>query len=148
MRKGIHPDYHTIDVKMTDGTVIQMRSTWGKEGDTLALEIDPTSHPAWTGGGTRLLPALDYCAGFIEQPARTILVVISDWYLADERRAVLVRARALAEAGVKCLGLTALDAEGRAVGDAGLAKALAGAGWFVGALTPKALAEHVGRILR
>ncbi|MCB9523178.1 MAG: VWA domain-containing protein [Myxococcales bacterium] len=100
------------------------------------------------GGGTRLLPALDYCAGFIEQPARTILVVISDWYLADERRAVLVRARALAEAGVKCLGLTALDAEGRAVGDAGLAKALAGAGWFVGALTPKALAEHVGRILR
>jgi len=50
MKKDIHPDYHVIDVKMTDGTVVQMRSTWGKEGDTLALDIDPTSHPAWTGG--------------------------------------------------------------------------------------------------
>ncbi len=50
MKSGIHPDYHMINVQMTDGTVFQTRSTWGKEGDTLALEIDPKSHPAWTGG--------------------------------------------------------------------------------------------------
>ncbi len=49
MKKDLHPEYHIIDVKMTDGTVVQMKSTWGKEGDTLALEIDPSSHPAWTG---------------------------------------------------------------------------------------------------
>lgn len=55
MKKDIHPDYHLIDVKMTDGTVVQMKSTWGSEGDTLSLEIDPSSHPAWTGGGTRLM---------------------------------------------------------------------------------------------
>ena len=55
MRSGIHPEYHTIDVRMTDGTVIQMKTTWGKEGDTMNLEIDPLSHPAWTGGGTRIL---------------------------------------------------------------------------------------------
>ncbi len=54
MRKDIHPDYHFIDVKMTDGTTFRMRSTWGKEGDTLALDIDPTVHPAWTGGSQRL----------------------------------------------------------------------------------------------
>ena len=54
MRKDIHPDYHMIDVKMTDGTMIKMRSTWGKEGDTLALDIDPTAHPAWNGGSARL----------------------------------------------------------------------------------------------
>ena len=57
MKKDTHPDYHFIDVKMTDGTIIKMRSTYGKEGDTLALDIDPTVHPAWTGGGTRLLDA-------------------------------------------------------------------------------------------
>ncbi|WP_170476780.1 50S ribosomal protein L31 [Ruegeria arenilitoris] len=57
MKKDIHPDYHLIDVKMTDGTIVQMKSTWGSEGDQLALEIDPSSHPAWTGGGTRLLDA-------------------------------------------------------------------------------------------
>jgi large subunit ribosomal protein L31 len=55
MKSGIHPEYHLIDVKMTDGTVVQMKTTWGKEGDTMNLEIDPLSHPAWTGGGTRIL---------------------------------------------------------------------------------------------
>ena len=57
MKKDIHPQYHMIDVKMTDGTVVKMRSTYGKEGDTLSLDIDPTVHPAWTGGGTRLMDA-------------------------------------------------------------------------------------------
>lgn len=55
MKKDIHPDYHTIEVKMTDGSSYTTRSTYGKEGDTLVLEIDPTVHPAWTGGNTRLM---------------------------------------------------------------------------------------------
>ena len=55
MKSGTHPDYHNITVQMTDGTTFQTRSTWGKEGDTLHLEIDPTSHPAWTGGQSRML---------------------------------------------------------------------------------------------
>ena len=49
MKKGIHPNYHTINVVMTDGTSYQTRSTYGKEGDTLRLDVDPHSHPAWTG---------------------------------------------------------------------------------------------------
>ncbi len=57
MKADIHPDYHFIEVKMTDGTIVTMRSTWGGEGDTLALDIDPTVHPAWTGGTSRLLDA-------------------------------------------------------------------------------------------
>jgi large subunit ribosomal protein L31 len=55
MRKNIHPKYHTINVVMTDGTKFQTRSTWGKEGDTLNLDIDPKSHPAWTGGQQTLV---------------------------------------------------------------------------------------------
>ena len=50
MKEGIHPDYHTINVVMTDGTKFVTRSTYGKDGDTLSLDIDPKSHPAWTGG--------------------------------------------------------------------------------------------------
>jgi large subunit ribosomal protein L31 len=49
MKKGIHPDYHEITVVMTDGESFKTRSTWGKPGDTLRLDIDPKSHPAWTG---------------------------------------------------------------------------------------------------
>ena len=55
MKPELHPDYHTITVKMTDGTEYQTRSTWGKEGDVMTLEIDPTAHPAWTGGQLLLL---------------------------------------------------------------------------------------------
>lgn len=55
MKKDLHPEYHVIDVKMTDGTIIQMRSTYGAEGDTLALDIDPSVHPAWTGGNQKLM---------------------------------------------------------------------------------------------
>jgi len=55
MKKDIHPDYHPITVIMTDGTTYETRSTYGKAGDTLRLEIDPKSHPAWTGGHQRLL---------------------------------------------------------------------------------------------
>ena len=55
MKEKIHPDYHTITVVMTDGTEYFTRSTYGKEGDTLNLDIDPSTHPAWTGGQQQLL---------------------------------------------------------------------------------------------
>lgn len=49
MKKGIHPEYHEITVVMTDGTEFTTRTTWGKAGDNMRLDIDPKSHPAWTG---------------------------------------------------------------------------------------------------
>ena len=49
MKKDTHPEYHQITVQMTDGSTYTTRSTWGKEGDTLKLDIDPKTHPAWTG---------------------------------------------------------------------------------------------------
>ena len=55
MKQNTHPDYHFIEIKMTDGSKYKTRSTFGKEGDTLSLDIDPTVHPAWTGGTQRLL---------------------------------------------------------------------------------------------
>ena len=47
MKAGIHPDYHMITVVMSDGSEYQTRTTKGKEGDVVRLEIDPISHPAW-----------------------------------------------------------------------------------------------------
>lgn len=49
MKEGIHPDYHKIKVVMTNGTEYETRSTWGKEGDVMTLDVDPNTHPAWTG---------------------------------------------------------------------------------------------------
>lgn len=55
MKPETHPDYHFIKVVMTDGTEFVTRSTYGKDGDTLNLDIDPKTHPAWTGGTQQLL---------------------------------------------------------------------------------------------
>ncbi len=64
MKKEIHPDYHEITVVMTDGTSYQTRSTWGGPGDTLKLDVDSKSHPAWTGGAQRLVDAGGQVAKF------------------------------------------------------------------------------------
>ena len=64
MKKDIHPDYHDITVVMTDGTKFTTRSTYGKAGDTLQLDIDPKTHPAWTGGSQRLIDSGGQVARF------------------------------------------------------------------------------------
>jgi large subunit ribosomal protein L31 len=55
MKADTHPQYHMIKVVMTNGTEYMTRSTYGKEGDTLNLDIDPSTHPAWTGGTQQLM---------------------------------------------------------------------------------------------
>ena len=40
---------------MTDGTEFKTRSTWGKPGDVMKLDVDPKTHPAWTGGNVGLM---------------------------------------------------------------------------------------------
>ncbi len=64
MKKDIHPDYHDITVVMTDGSSYATRTTWGAAGDTLRLDVDPKSHPAWTGGVGRLVDTAGQVAKF------------------------------------------------------------------------------------
>ena len=54
MKADIHPSYHMIKVVMTNGSEFVTRSTLGEEGQTLNLDIDPNTHPAWTGGSQQL----------------------------------------------------------------------------------------------
>ena len=55
MKKGIHPNYHFVNVVLNDGTTYRTRTTWGEPGAKLTLDIDPTTHPAWTGGQQNLI---------------------------------------------------------------------------------------------
>jgi large subunit ribosomal protein L31 len=55
MKPDIHPNYHMIKVVMTNGVEFMTRSTYGEEGATLQLDIDPNTHPAWTGGSQQLV---------------------------------------------------------------------------------------------
>ncbi len=62
MKKDIHPDYHKITVVLTDGSQFETYSCYGTEGQKLNLDIDPKSHPAWTGGNQQILIAADASA--------------------------------------------------------------------------------------
>ncbi len=47
MKKGIHPDYKVVKVKLADGTEAQIRSTMGVE--EYRSDVDRTNHPFYTG---------------------------------------------------------------------------------------------------
>jgi large subunit ribosomal protein L31 len=55
MKNGIHPKYHMVTVVLNDGTKYRTRTTWGEPDQTLTLDIDATTHPAWTGGQHQLI---------------------------------------------------------------------------------------------
>jgi large subunit ribosomal protein L31 len=45
-KSSIHPNYKEVSVLMTNGEKFSTRSTYHNE--ILKLEIDKTTHPAWT----------------------------------------------------------------------------------------------------
>jgi large subunit ribosomal protein L31 len=56
---GIHPNQHTIIVVMTNGSTFEIQTTWGKEGDSLRLDLDPKNHPAWQDKAQNFINAND-----------------------------------------------------------------------------------------
>ena len=86
MKKDLHPEYHMIEVKLTDGTTYKTRSTYGEEGSTLVLDIDPSAHPAWTGGNTRLDGYRRSCVEVQKEIRRSWL--LSHYFTKDVKRPV------------------------------------------------------------
>jgi hypothetical protein len=103
---------------------------------------------AQLGGGTRLSPALEAAARAVRVPRRTLLAVVSDFFLGEPAGLVVGLARDLSDAGVVCLGLCALDAGARPQFDGAVAQALADVGWTVAAVTPERLAELLAAKMR
>ena len=93
MKAEIHPNYHTITVVMTDGTEYQTRSTWGKEGDKLHLDIDPGFHilALHRGGrfvyrprGTERIRAGDELIASGPSEGEAILAEMCGWVLVED----------------------------------------------------------------
>lgn len=129
----------TVDLLLWDHRVIDVSH---EAHDPLSVLMG-----AQLGGGTQLYPALQACAARITEPERTLVAVVSDWYIYDDVAASLQLAKEMAAEGVKGIGLCAFDADGQADYDPQFAAALAHAGWWVGAVTPRRFAEHVSRFL-
>ncbi|MGP3638191.1 VWA domain-containing protein [Streptomyces sp. 24-1644] len=99
------------------------------------------------GGGTDIARAVVYGAGLVENPRRTIVVLITDFYEGGDAYRLVRSVRALVEQGSTVLGLAALDEEADPDYDRELAGRLADAGAHVGAMTPARLAEFVAERL-
>ncbi|MES2571231.1 MAG: VWA domain-containing protein [Verrucomicrobiota bacterium] len=98
------------------------------------------------GGGTDIARALGYCEKLVEQPRRTVLVLVSDFIEGGSASNMLATVKRMKESGVTLLGLAALNAEAMPVHDPQMAQRLANAGMEVAALTPKQLAGWLARI--
>ena len=65
------------------------------------------------GGGTDIGQAVTYAASLVDDPRRTIVVLISDFFEGAPQARLLSAVKALVESGVTLLGLAALDESAR-----------------------------------
>lgn len=100
------------------------------------------------GGGTDIGQALTYCESLIEDPHRTIVILVSDFCEGAPPGRLLGSVERLREAGVRLLGLAALGPGARPAYDRPMAERLAAGGMEIAALTPKHLADWLARVVR
>jgi Mg-chelatase subunit ChlD len=99
------------------------------------------------GGGTDIAKAMQYCEKLVDQPRRTVLVLVSDFMEGGSVAHLLGAVKRMKESGIIILGLAALDADAVPVHDPQMAQRLADAGMEIAALTPKQLAGWLARIV-
>ncbi|MEQ1570830.1 MAG: VWA domain-containing protein, partial [Myxococcota bacterium] len=128
-----------VDLWVWDHRVVDLTS---QVGDPLEVLL-----AAQLGGGTLLYPALRAAADRVTTPERTVVAVISDFELFDPEEPELALARELVAEGVRGFGFCALGPDARAAYDARFARRLADCGWWVGAVTPRAMVDQIARVL-
>lgn len=100
------------------------------------------------GGGTNIAAALDYCAGLVQDPSRSVVVLITDFCEGGSVRRLETVVAQLVEARVRLLGLAALDDRGDPFHDRNTAGRLADLGMQIGAMTPDRLAEWLADVMK
>lgn len=95
------------------------------------------------GGGTDIGQAVQYAAGLLETPRRSIVILITDFFEGASPELLVRRVKALCEQGTKVLGLAALDEKANPIYDRDLAARLVRVGAHVGAMTPGELAGWI-----
>lgn len=95
------------------------------------------------GGGTDINKSVAYCQSLIENPRKTIFILISDLYEGGVRKGLLRRLNEMRENGVKVITLLALSDRGKPDYDVNLAKDISKLGVACFACSPDRLPELV-----
>jgi Mg-chelatase subunit ChlD len=99
------------------------------------------------GGGTDIDQALGYCQTLVGNPAKTVLVLVTDLYEGGDPESMLRRAASLIRSGVRLIVLLALSDDGAPSYDHNHAAALAALGAPVFACTPERFPEMLAAAL-
>ncbi|MBD8528015.1 VWA domain-containing protein [Pseudomarimonas arenosa] len=100
------------------------------------------------GGGTDIGMAMAYAATLVREPARSIVVLITDFYEGGDAASLVRNVAELCEAGVRCVGLGALGYDARPQYDKAMAKRCRKVGMDILLCTPERLAEAMAEIIR
>jgi len=100
------------------------------------------------GGGTDITRALQYAGQLVREPARTIVVLITDFYEGRDERDLIRQTQLMAESGVRMIGLGALGYDARPAYNKSTARKLRKVGMDVLVCTPEKLAEAMAHIIR
>ncbi|WP_426166462.1 VWA domain-containing protein [Pseudoduganella sp. R-31] len=100
------------------------------------------------GGGTDIAKAVGYAQSLVENPQRTVVVLVSDFCEGGSQNELVRRVKALVQSGVTMLGLAALDARADPCYDRDMAARLVREGAHVGAMTPGQLAAWLAEKVR
>ena len=100
------------------------------------------------GGGTDIAGAVGYCATLVEEPQRTLLLLVTDLHEGGDAQALCRRLEALKARGVTCACLLALDDAGAPAFHAGLAREISSLGVATFAATPERLPDVLAAAIR
>ncbi|MCA9492238.1 MAG: VWA domain-containing protein, partial [Myxococcales bacterium] len=100
------------------------------------------------GGGTDITRALQYCHGLFREPARTIVVLVTDFYEGRPTNELVAQVKTMAESGARIVGLGALGYDARPQIDRTTANQCRKVGMDLLLCTPERLAESMARIIR
>lgn len=100
------------------------------------------------GGGTDINKSVAYCQKFIEDPAKTLFIMITDLFEGGNQTQLVRRLEEMVGNGVKCICLLALADHGKPMFDETLAKKLASNGIPCFACIPSRMPELLERALR
>jgi Mg-chelatase subunit ChlD len=100
------------------------------------------------GGGTDIARALKYAAQLTREPARTIVVLITDFFEGRSEKDLVHQVKEMAQSGIRMIGLGALGYDARPEYNKSTASKCRKVGMDVLSCTPDTLAEAMAHIIR
>ena len=100
------------------------------------------------GGGTHIASAVEYARQLIEQPGKSVIVLVSDFYEGGTSSSLIHQVKQCVQSGIKVLGLAALDSTATPCYARDRAQALVKVGAQIAAMTPGELASWLAENLQ